>query len=175
MFYYLVKFRLANEMKSEEIVLNDHQEKFDEVLEYFNSVGSDARTYKKIINQKVTPSYVEIKFECEIQLSNPTMCFRNYSKYLIDTFGLESWVTTSGNFLKGIESKEISENETLGNNEILTASAEGEITDKEMVKQVLDLCFVNNVENAEEKRNRKRTICKIKVLLKEYQALEEKV
>lgn len=169
MFYYLVRFRLANETKAEEVLLNDHQEKFDKAESYFNSVGKNARTYKKIIQQKVTPSYVEILFECENKLNNPTMCFRNYSKYLIDTFKLNSWITTSGNFLKGIESKEVSENEVLERTGAVIANVNDEITDKEMIKHIVDLCFIDGVENAEEKRNRKRTISKIKLLLMEYQ------
>lgn len=167
MFYYLIKFQLANEKKAEEIALDEHREKFNAAEAYFNSAGANARTYKKIIRQNVTSSYVEIIFECANQITNPTMCFRNYSKYLIDTFDLGSWITTSGNFLKGIESKEISENEALKNESM--QSGEEEITDIEMVKEILDLCFANGVENAEEKKKRRRTIYKIKLLLKEYQ------
>lgn len=169
MFYYFIKFQLANDKKAEEIALDKHQKKFDDAKNNFNSVGINARTYKKILKQCVTPSYIEIIFECASQIANPTMCFRNYSKYLIDTFDLGSWVTTSGNFLRGIESKEISENEVLGNIKESEANDE-EISDLEMLKQILDICFANSVENAEERKKRQRTINKIKLLLKEYWA-----
>lgn len=71
-------------------------------------------------------------------------------------------------FLKGVESKEISENEALGRDSALT-DAEEEMSDTEMVKQMLDLCFKNIVENSEERKRRRRTITKIKQLLAEYQ------
>lgn len=168
MFYYLIKFQLANEKKAEEIALDEHREKFNAAEEYFNSAGANARTYKKIIRQSITPSYVEIIFECASQITNPTMCFRNYSKYLIETFDLGDWVTASGNFLKGVESKELSENEVIENKGMQSDEAE-EISDIEMVKEILDLCFANSVENAEEKKKRRRTIYKMKLLLREYQ------
>lgn len=166
MFYYFVKFKLANEAKSKEIALDLHREKFTDACNCFNMTGEHARVYKKILNQVVTPSYLEIVFECEDKIQNPTMCFRSYSKHLVKTYHLESWCTASGNFLKGVKAQEISKNEAFQEH---NTSENEEITDLEMVQEILDLCFKNVVENAEQKRERQKIISRIKTILKEYQ------
>ena len=92
------------------------------------------------------------------------MAFRRYSKYLMDSSDvLKNCVTTSGNFLKGIESKELSETES-------GCCIHCYFCNAVLVKAVVDLCFANHIENSEERKQRHRVIAKMKNLLKEVQA-----
>ena len=84
MYFFKVKFRLANDKKAEKISLDEHHDNFIAAMEFFNANGKKARVYKKILKQKVSSSYVEIIFEAEKRIENPTMAFRGYSKYLLD-------------------------------------------------------------------------------------------
>lgn len=165
--YYRIKFRLAQEEKANTVSLSDYKQMFSDAEDDFNRSGEVARTYKKILLQEVYATYIEIVFECASPLTNPTMCFRNYSRFILDNNDLEDWVTKSGNFLKGIEAVEIQENELPVEHE----PERNELTDKELIKSVIDLCLNDKIENAEEKKNRLRVIDKIKELVIEYNKL----
>lgn len=171
--YYKVKFRLANDDKANEIILEDYEGYFKEAMKNFNKSGEVARTYKKILFQNIRSTFIEIFFECEVALKNPTMVFRNYSKFIIKTFkDTEDWITKSGNFLKGIEAKEISQSET-SNIEILDIK-KNILSDKEMIKDIIDMCIYPEIETSEEKKNRIRIINKIKFLVLEYRSFNNK-
>ena len=175
MYFFKVKFRLAKDKKAEKIILDEHHDNFIASMEFFNANGKKARVYKKILKQKVSSSYVEIIFEAEKRIENPTMAFRGYSKYLLDSSDLfRNCVTASGNFLKGIESKELSETEVFNNKlqdgDRTQPNRIDAVTDLELVKAVVDLCFANHIENSEERKQRHCVIAKMKNLLKEVQA-----
>ena len=94
------------------------------------------------------------------------MCFRNYSKFIIDNYKnvVQEWITTSGNFLKGIEVYEIDGTEfNCGDNAV-----EEEMSNKDLIKAVVDLCMEVENGSAEEKKQRQWTIAKMKDIVKEY-------
>lgn len=169
MVYYFIKFRLANDKKVDSVQLDSsgNKEMFECAMKDFNSAGAVARTYKRIVKQVVNSSTIDIILEVKERIPSPTMCFRNYSKFILEHYNdtVGQWVTTSGNFLKGIEVKEVNSNEF---ENIIENNDSSEMTDKEMIKAIIDLCMDIEIGGAEEKKKRNWTINKIKNIVREY-------
>lgn len=169
MIYYFIKFRLANDKIVGKVQLDStaNQMIFEKAKQDFNRAGVKARTYKQIVKQTVNSSSIDIILEAKKHLPSPTMCFRNYSKFIIDNYKdiVKGWITTSGNFLRGIEAYEIDGSEfNCGDN----VHEENEMSDKDLIKAIVDLCMEVENGNTEEKKQRQWTITKIKNIVKEY-------
>ncbi len=168
MIYYFIKFRLANDKIVGKVQLDStaNQMIFEKAKQDFNRAGAKARTYKQIVKQTVNSSSVDIILEVKKRIPSPTMCFRNYSKFIIDNYKdvVQEWITTSGNFLKGIEVYEIEGTEfNCSDNAV-----KEEMSNKDLIKAVVDLCMEVENGSAEEKKQRQWTIAKMKDIVKEY-------
>lgn len=169
MIYYFIKFRLANDKMVGKVQLDSatNQMIFEKAKQDFNRAGAKARTYKQIVKQTINSSSIDIILEVKKHIPSPTMCFRNYSKFIIDNYEniVKEWITTSGNFLRGIEVYEIDSPKLhCGNNVI----EEKEMSNKDLIKAIVDLCMEVENKTTEDKKQRQWTITKIKDIVKEY-------
>ncbi|MDD4296940.1 MAG: hypothetical protein PHC69_08275 [Ruminiclostridium sp.] len=151
---YSISFQLANEEKAKVVDLKDYTNEFKAAFTDFNKSGEKARNRRKIIEYSITFNTLYIKFESDVELTNPTKSFRNFSKYLIDNTDFKDFVINK-RLLKGVEVKPILD--------------EKEMSDEQMLKILLNWCLSKDVEDANMKKTKRTVIDKIKVLLCESQ------
>lgn len=151
---YSISFQLASEEKASQVNLKDYANEIKAAVEDFNTTGAEARNKRRIVDYNITYNTLSIAFESDVELSSPTKSFRNFSKYLIDHTTFKDFVS-EGRLLKGVEVKRVLDEE--------------DMSDEEMLTKLLHWVLSKDVESANEKKNKRVVIDKIKELLRETQ------
>lgn len=161
---YEVKFKLANEgmISSVNFQENPYHDIIVKAIDNFNETGESARNFKKIFNYSILSNLLIIRFESNVALENPTKSFRFFSKFLIDTSSEFSNLVIGGRLLKGVDSRELSDED-----ENIISLENKIISDEDMITTLIHWCMSKEVISIEEKKNRKQIIEKIKQLILE--------
>lgn len=161
---YEVWFKLVDEDKGAKIDFTDetYLRVILKAIDNFNNAGDNARNKKRICNKSIEPSIIKIWFESDIELEKPTKCFRYFSKDLIDNSQEFSDLAIGGRLLKGVYARVVTDEE-----ESLVLS------DEQMITKLLHWCMTKEIQDAEDKKNKRITIDKIKALIVECETLSQ--
>ena len=151
---YSIGFQLASEEKASKVNMKDYANEIKAAVDDFNKTGAKAKNKRSIVNYNITYNTLFIEFESDVELSSPTKSFRYFSKYLIDHTAFRDFVS-EGRLFKGVEVKRLVDEE--------------DMSDEEMITKLLHWVLSQDVESANEKKNKRVVIDKIKELLRETQ------
>ncbi len=171
MFYYEVKFALANEEAAKEVNFRDLEGILEEGRIVYNNAASTAKNKKEIIRIDCKSTYFIAQLSSSEQLSTPSKSFRYLTKYLVQNTVFGQYTTAAGYLFKGLESKEImiTDIEDVNFDEV-----EEFISDEELLNFVLHWVIAKDVATPEEKKLREYNIARIKEMVKEYKRLIKK-
>lgn len=161
---YEVWFKLMDESQEENIDFTE--DKYKKIIENavvnFNLAGEAARNWKYIYYCEIEKNVIKIQFESAVELEVPTKSFRYFSKDLIDNSEDFRRLVSSGRLLKGVYTGIAEER----NNAII-------LSDEQMLATLLHWCMSKEIQSAEEKKNKKAAIEKIKNIIVECEMMNQ--